>query len=111
VEDVSADGGTRRRQTDREITFEAQVYGDDADMLYELDQLGVTDPANLNPIEWQVGDTMTDGSLALAHRVEIPAFEHNGDQTFTKLATSGVWSVSGTATGQSQGSEFALYFL
>jgi hypothetical protein len=110
VEDVSAGGGQRQTQDDRNITFSGTVYGDDDQLLYEYEQLGATSLGQTSPIEWKVGDVATDGAPALGHIRRISNFEFT-QITPSKMGAKGAWDVEGKAISDTQGGEYELLFI
>lgn len=115
IPDSNAADGIVKEKSDREVTFEGTLFGDDStDKGYEYSQLIESVEGNLDQLSFTVGSAMVDDTTRqLAHQIQIPLPELQ-TQDVNALGTKAGYDVSVIARGAAAGSgndELEVIFL
>lgn len=103
-------GGLKTRQTGRTITIQTTVLVDDADMAYELDQLGNTG-APTDPLQVTIGEPAGAGATINALRFAAPTPQLEGNLEAAASGIDGAYNAELTARSATPNGEAELIFL
>jgi hypothetical protein len=109
VPSSNAANGVSQRQTGRTMTVSATIDAESTGILYELDQLGESDIANAEALDWQVGTTATAGDTinAISFAMADPELV---SLTPNRLGNAQAWDVELVGRASTANQEFSLIY-